>query len=267
MSAPGWAGLTDIGRVRTVNEDRWVADPQRGVYIVSDGMGGAFAGEWASRVVVEALPPAIAKHLHGCRKWTGPKTRERVCAVLAEVSEALRAQSQGQPGLDGMGATAVVAVVRRKLALVAHMGDSRCYFLRGDRMKCLTKDHTIVQLLVESGDIQADEAATHPARGKLTRFVGMPGEALPEACTVHLQPGDRFLLCSDGLTGMLSEPDIAAILTQHADPTNACQQLVAAANAAGGKDNITALIVTVPADQKTRRSSVKCPSEPPITTT
>jgi PPM family protein phosphatase len=112
-------------------------------------------------------------------------------------------------------------------------------------LKQLTRDHTVAQMLVDRGEITPEEAATHPAHGHLTRFVGMGTESLPEAKIVELTPGDQLLLCSDGLSGMLTERQIQAILSEHAAPEEACRRLVAAANEAGGKDNITAVIVAV----------------------
>jgi protein phosphatase len=117
--------------------------------------------------------------------------------------------------------------------------------LRGGQLEQLTKDHTLTQLLIDCGELTDDEATDHPARSQLTRFVGMPADALPQALSLALAPGDRLLLCSDGLSGLLSHEQIQAILTEHPVPENACRQLVASANAAGGSDNITALVIEI----------------------
>lgn len=237
------AAMTDVGRVRAANEDRWFADPAQGLYLVADGMGGSAAGGLASQIVAEVLPKLLARRLKGNGPQLGPQAVEQVSGAVVELSEQLREESRDAPGLKGMGSTVVLALVRGTQAVVSHLGDSRAYLLRAGNLRRLTKDHTIAQLLLDRGDLTPEEAAGHPTQSRLTRFVGMGTEAMPETETVGLSPGDRLLLCSDGLTGMLGDPQILAILTEHLAPEEACRQLVAAANEAGGKDNITAVLV------------------------
>lgn len=245
MSTISYAGLSDVGRVRTENEDRWFADPDQGLFLVADGIGGAVAGGLASQIVAEVLPRLLRNRLHGTRDPADAGVANQVSAALVELSERLREESRRAMGLKGMGSTVVLALVRQRQAVVAHMGDSRAYLLRAGRLEQLTKDHTIAQLLVDCGELAPEKAASHPAHGQLTRFVGMGIEALPETECIELSPGDRLLLCSDGLTGMLSDQQILAILSQQTAPDEACRHLIAAANEAGGKDNITAVVVAV----------------------
>jgi len=238
-----YAGLTDIGRVREHNEDNWVVDPALGLYVVADGMGGQLGGGIASHIVVEMLPLLIRKEFGAVPDPTQPDACARLQGLLAELSNLLRDKSQDAPGLSGMGSTVVLALIRDSHALIGHMGDSRAYLLRRNELRQLTTDHTLVQLLIESRDISPEEAATHPSHGQLTRYVGMNGEPLPECQGYELEPGDVVLLCSDGLTGMVSDSTIKSILQDESQPELMCKDLVAAANEAGGKDNICVLVL------------------------
>src|SRR5215472_5908828 len=224
------AGCTDRGRVRSENQDRYLADPAQGLYLVTDGMGGAFAGTLAAQVVVTCLPARLAAALPAETDLTSQAVNAAVRAALVSLSEQVRQVSREQFGRAGMGATVVVAVIRKAQALIAHLGDSRAYLLHAGQLSCLTRDHSLVQLLLETGDITAEEAAQHPGRGQLTRFVGMSREVLPETRSVPFVPGDRLLLCSDGLWKPLTEEALRTALQADESPERLCWQLVAAAN-------------------------------------
>jgi protein phosphatase len=142
-----------------------------------------------------------------------------------------------------MGATLALLVLRERTGFVAHMGDSRVYLFRNGRLQQLTTDHSLVSLLQSTGEITAEEARTHPARNRITRHVGMERALYPDVQSLELCDGDRLLLCTDGLNGMIDDDRIAEILNSGEDPEQACASLVDAANAAGGRDNVTALIV------------------------
>jgi protein phosphatase len=144
-----------------------------------------------------------------------------------------------------MGAAVVVALLRGAWGLLGHLGDCRAYLFHDGVLKRLTRDHSLVQLLLDSGDVTPAQAADHPARGQLTRYLGMETEPLPEARVVAMGAGDRLLLCSDGLTSQVGEDVIGKILGRVRLRTEACERLVTAANAAGGQDNVTALILDV----------------------
>ena len=243
------AGMTDIGRVRTNNEDSWLIDLERRLFIVSDGMGGHQAGEVASQAVVTVLP-AMIEQLVVQRKPASESTYKLVLRdAILSLSQRLHEESQGQAGLQGMGATLVLAWFiegRRTIkALFASMGDSRIYRVRNKAIQQLTRDHSLVALLVRHGEITEEEAKGHPARGRLSRYVGMEGDTFADVFTLDVQPGDRFLLCSDGLTGMVPDQKVAQLLAHNPEPELACKVLMAAANEAGGKDNITALVINV----------------------
>ena len=239
------AGLTDLGRMRTTNEDCWAADPGQGLYLVADGLGNAAAGELAARVVAQALPALLEQYLRGVEELSHPAARQRVVRALAHLSGQLHQQAQGRAGLEGMGATVVLALVRGRHALVAHLGDSRAYLWHRGCLKQLTSDHSLAQLLLDTGQARRNQVTGDATSGQLTRYVGMPGEALPDARVIELHAGDRLLLCSDGLTNMLGNVELLRILGRRDDPEVACRQLVDAANAAGGRDNVTALVVQV----------------------
>jgi protein phosphatase len=236
------AALSDRGRVRQANEDRWFADDALQLYLVADGMGGHLAGELAARIVAERLPAKLRSLLDQAATIPDEEAAQQVRQAVARLSRQIRTESQNQPGLDGMGSTLVLAWIRGSQALITHLGDSSAFLLRGGRLKRLTKDHTLVQLLVAEGRLDAKETADHPAASQLTRYVGMQGDALPDSRWLELQAGDRLLLCSDGLTGMLPNQQIAVLLS-HADLSLACQYLLAAAIAAGGRDNVTAVVI------------------------
>lgn len=240
-----YAGLSDRGLVREENQDSWCAVPEQGLFIVSDGMGGHLGGALASKIVVEALPELIRKRMRGFKDLFDSEAKKQLEKALVELSIQVRDQTHEEPGLKGMGATVVLVIIKGSKALVAHMGDSRVYLLRRGRLKQLTKDHSMVQLLIDEGEIKPSEAATHPARGQITRCVGMQGDPLPNVTKLDLASGDRLLLCTDGLTGMLDDEEIGKVLQSRIDLKSACRQLVDAANERGGNDNVTALIIRI----------------------
>lgn len=190
------------------------------------------------------LPGLVKKAFGGMEGLPQGRAKRRMAKAIATLSTQLRQQTRNEPGLEGLGSTVLCALVRNNHVLLAHMGDSRAYRLRADHLKQLTQDHTLIRLLIESGDITPDQAATHPARGRLTRSVGMEGSPLPQTRLLKLMPGDLFLLCTDGLTAMLNELEIKSTLNNKASLEIRCRKLVDAANAAGGKDNITALLLS-----------------------
>lgn len=247
MITTTYAGLTDVGRVRQENEDRWIADPELGLFLVADGIGGALGGGIASQAIVEVLPRLLHHRLAGSKRLehSDLTIRQLIADALADVSDKLRNESSNVPGLRGMGTTVVLAFVRGAEAIVAHIGDSRAYWLHAGNLVRLTKDHSMAQVLLECGRIGLDDSQTHPARSQLTRYIGMPARPSPDTMLLRLNAGDRLLLCSDGLSNMLSDARLETILTEQPVPRNACKRLVRLANEAGGRDNITAIVIAV----------------------
>jgi protein phosphatase len=249
-------GMSDKGRVRENNEDNLFYDEKQGLFIVSDGMGGHQAGEVASRIVVSVLPPMIEKLAAGIKESTQSKEPyQRVLRdAILQLSQDLRDESKGQAGLQGMGATVVVVWVLDQRAHMAYMGDSRIYLLRKGRLTQVSNDHSVVALLLRHRQITEEEAKDHPARGRLSRYVGMEGDTFSDQRTIVMFEGDRLLLCSDGLTGMVSDDHIEKVLREYQDPDKACKVLIRMANEAGGKDNITAIIINFETPHGTQES-------------
>ncbi|MGH9940136.1 MAG: PP2C family protein-serine/threonine phosphatase [Blastocatellia bacterium] len=238
-----WAALSDVGKVRQNNEDAFALLPEHGLFIVSDGMGGCRAGETASKIVVEALPRMIERRLAAIQSERADVVSLALRDAIVDLSQQLRRQSAGNPDLAGMGATVALACMRKDRLFIAHMGDSRAYLYRGGKLDQLTEDHSVVGILLRGGEITPEEVEVHPARGVLSRYVGMEGMVYPDTRALELLAGDRLLLCTDGLTGMAPDSRIAEILGACDDPQEACQALVEAANASRGNDNVTALVV------------------------
>lgn len=236
------AGLSDRGRTHPGNEDRWLADPEEGLYIVADGM----AHEEPAELIISHLPALIKRHLSDVSDLRHPGAVQGVRASMTDLNARVRGAAQTDPdgaAWEGLGAVMVLALIRAGQALLAHLGDSRIYLLRDGELEALTRDHSFIQELVERGTITAAEAAKRRFNSGPTRFVGMAGPVMPDVRTIQLRKGDRLLLCSDGLTGMLEEEQIGTILTNHPAPSEACAKLIEAANAAGGDDNITVLVI------------------------
>ncbi len=243
-----FGAISVIGNYREENEDRFFADPELELFIVADGMGGHSGGGLAAQFVVENLPELLAKRRNSVAGQRGDNPDSILARSVFELSEKLRNENGGNHGPQGMGSTVTALLVQDRRASVCHLGDSRAYLWRDANLRQLTNDHTIAQLLVDSGDISLAEAATHPFRGQLTRFVGMPESSLPESHAFDLLTGDVVLLCSDGLRKVEDAQMHSIINEEISDPQRACNSLVRAAEEAGGKDNITVVAVCVEAE-------------------
>ncbi|MGI8862442.1 MAG: Stp1/IreP family PP2C-type Ser/Thr phosphatase [Gaiellaceae bacterium] len=244
------AGVTDTGRRRLRNEDAFICEPP--LFAVADGMGGARAGEVAAGLAAAALEEA------------GSETRgaEGVAALIVEANKRIWERSLNDPRTTGMGTTVTAALVDAASGAVAigHVGDSRAYLLRDETLEQLTTDHSLVAELVESGVLTPEEAERHPQRSAITRALGTEPTVEVDAFTMQAEPGDLFLVCSDGLSAMLSDEAVSsAIETADRDPERAADALVAAANARGGEDNITVVLFEIVDDQAPAPSPVPEP--------
>jgi serine/threonine protein phosphatase PrpC len=224
---------TDIGRVRDGNEDSYLSEPP--LFAVADGMGGHKGGEVASQLALDTLEAGF----HAERALA-----QQVRAANAAVFD----RSRVDTSVEGMGTTLTAVVLRDMVATFAHVGDSRAYLLRAGDLRQVTEDHTLVHRMVKSGEISEAEAEVHPHRSVLTRALGTDPDVDVDEFTVTMTDGDRLLLCSDGLTGMVTEEQIAAILGAAPEPQDAADRLVRAANRAGGVDNITVVVLDVEAE-------------------
>ena len=231
-------GLTDTGRRRRRNEDAFVCRPP--LFAVADGMGGAQAGEVASRLAAAVLKESP-------ETGTG---EQRVAELIKEANRRVFQRSNEDATASGMGTTMTVALVDPTSDTIAigHVGDSRAYRVRDGELEQLTEDHSLVAELLRSGKLDPDEARTHPQRSVITRALGTESEVDVDTFTVEARPGDVYLICSDGLSSMVNDADILAVVEESRDDLRTtARQLVAAANRGGGDDNITVIVFEIAA--------------------
>ncbi|MGX6449503.1 Stp1/IreP family PP2C-type Ser/Thr phosphatase, partial [Patulibacter sp. S7RM1-6] len=232
------AQRTDTGRQRPGNEDSFLV--RMPLFAVADGMGGAQAGEVASRMAVEVLH-------EGLGDGTGT-VAERLRDQVVEANRRIHERAQGDASNAGMGTTLTAAYVDVNALVVVHVGDSRLYRLRGGELERITRDHSLVEELVRQGRLTPEEAAEHPQRSIITRALGPEAEVAVDSEVLRAEDGDLYLVCSDGLTGMLSDDRIADVVNGAGSLQEAVDTLVDAANEAGGRDNITVLLFRVAGD-------------------
>ena len=229
------AGITDTGRRRLRNEDTFICEPP--LFAVADGMGGARAGEVAAGLAAAVLEEA-GHDVHG---------DSGLEALIEEANRRIWERSVTDPATAGMGAVITAALVDADTGTVTigHVGDSRAYRLRDGAIEQLTTDHSLVAELVESGVLTPEEAERHPQRSAITRALGTEPAVTVDTMTVEVAPADLFLLCSDGLSSMLEDDEIAEIVSAQAEPALAVEALVQAANARGGEDNVTVVLFEI----------------------
>lgn len=240
-------GVSDVGLVRGHNEDVWVAYPEQGLFLLADGMGGHAAGEVAAHTSLTLLAHHVAQW-----KPKGEVTQEEAVAffrtALIKVNAEIYRQGQEEPALTGMGTTVCLLYFFHTYAVVAHVGDSRVYHVpRGGELTQLTEDHSLVAELVSLGTMSAREGDAFPYKHILTRALGTNPLVEPSVQALSVEPGDLFLLCSDGLTNYVTDSEIAAFLL-HGSLEARAERLVSSAKEQGGGDNITVLLVAVQDD-------------------
>lgn len=242
----GRANNEDASLTLLVSAESTGDPPAMGLFIVADGMGGHENGEYASATVVNTLAQhvideVILPHLEGRERTADQKT---IPEVLADAMS--EANTIVQLNFPGGGTTATCAVIRDDLAYLAHVGDSRAYLISDNNLEQVTRDHLLVRRLEELGQLTPEEAEVHPQRNVLYRAIGQAEALEVDPTTRRLPPSSRLLLCSDGLWGVIGDEGIMEILNECAEPQEACEHLIAAANACGGPDNITAVLIQMP---------------------
>ena len=244
---------TDPGRVRQNNEDSVAFDEALQLAVLADGLGGYNAGEVASGMAVELIKAEMARYLTGSGHRALPGLVRRAVEIcVAQVNRAIFEAANSNSGYAGMGTTLVVGVFLRSRLILGHAGDSRCYRWRGNELKQITHDHSLLQEQIDAGWLTPAQAAVAPNRNLVTRALGVEAGMMLELHEHTVAPDDIYLMCSDGLSDMLDDAAIAAILLSGESLAQMAQRLVDAANAQGGRDNITVLFVQAQGDSDER---------------
>lgn len=235
---------TDVGCVRDHNEDSLVVKPP--LYVVADGMGGHAAGEVASEIAVQVIADLAPEAPDG----------QRLSAAVEAANEEIIVAARDGRGREGMGTTATAAMLEGERLVIAQVGDSRAYLLHQGKLQQLTRDHSLVADMIEAGRLTPEEARVHPSRSVITRALGSVEGTRPDIYELNVETGDRLMLCSDGLTSMVRDDEIEQILSRAHDPQRCASQLVNAAIAAGGYDNVTVVVVDVTGFAEARRKKM-----------
>lgn len=235
------AARTDVGIVRSGNEDNYLMLDDRGLFIVADGMGGHAAGEVASEMAVHI----VARDLGSLRGLTDAEAGARISDAIQSANRLIYERTIAEPEKRGMGTTVTALALLKGRYLIGQVGDSRAYLLRGTDLLQLTKDHSYVQEQVDQGLLTPDEARVHPYSNVITRCVGANADVVPDYYHGTLEAGDVLLLCSDGLTGMLEDESLRRVLGTPGGPAEWVDRLIDDANRRGGLDNITAIAIRI----------------------
>jgi protein phosphatase len=227
--------------VRAGNEDAYLLSPESGVFVVADGMGGHAAGEVASSMAVQVTGGALQE----VRGRSDNEVADLIRQAIRDANGQIFQRTLSEADKRGMGTTATALVLNGTRYLIGQVGDSRAYVLRDGELAQITKDHSYVQEQVDAGYLTPEQARTHPYSNVITRCVGANSEVVPDVYMGALRTGDTFLLASDGLTGMLEDPDLLSILRTARPPAELVDLLIADANRRGGLDNITVILVRI----------------------
>jgi len=247
---------TNVGRVRAVDEDAilateirtaFLSEPRtRMLLIVADGMGGHRRGDVASRIAVQTVARLLLPRLTIEEEIPRDSYHNEIQAALTHANQAVLEMSQQNPEYEGMGTTMALAVLDGRNLHIANVGDSRVYVVNQREICQVTRDHSLVQEMVDRGEILPEEARHHPKKNVITMVLGIYGEITPDIGCMTVEPGDLVLLCCDGLINHVEDEEIHRVLVETSDPQRACEILVALANQGGGTDNISVVLAAVP---------------------
>ena len=235
---------TDVGCVRQQNEDSLIVAPP--LFVVADGMGGHAAGEVASEIAVKTISELVSAHADA----------EELGRALEQANRDIITAAVEGEGREGMGTTCTAAMLEGTRLVIAQVGDSRAYLLHDQKLSQLTRDHSLMANMIEAGQITPEEARVHPSRSVITRALGNDPDTIPDLYEINVEDGDRLMLCSDGLTSMLEDDEIQAVMNRISDPQMCADVLVDGALAAGGLDNVTVVIANVEGDRQKARHTV-----------
>jgi PPM family protein phosphatase len=239
---PSFEALSDTGRARGNNEDAFALDADANLMVLADGMGGYNAGEVASQMLVSFLRNELGSWLRQAEGAPPEAVAQAIQICVDNANRAIFETASHNPRLAGMGTTLVVGVFRPEGLWVGHIGDSRAYRLRGRRFERITRDHSLLQEQIDAGILTPEQAETAQHKNLVTRAVGVEPDTALELHCHAVEPGDLYLLCSDGLSDMVRDADLAVLCQRHTDLGLLAHALIDAANANGGRDNITAVL-------------------------
>jgi protein phosphatase len=243
---------TDVGRIREVNEDSFLADGP--LFAIADGMGGHLAGDVASQTAIKVIVESAAAH--------APEKPEDLESYVLRANKGIYEKASSDPQLRGMGTTCTLIYIKDSTAHLAHVGDSRAYLLRDGELSQVTEDHTLVQRMVKEGRLRQDEASHHPQRNIISRALGIDSEVQVDLLTLELVEGDRLLINSDGLSSMIDDESIKRILMNTPTASEAAGDLVEAALEAGGEDNVTVVVLDVKDEEGSNPIPTRTTTEP-----
>ena len=255
MMRTSYAGRTEVGCVRKHNEDNFLLEPDLGLFVVADGLGGHAAGEVASRIVVDKIGEFIGHTAERDQTWPVEYEADlsydgnRLKAALLLADQGILDDIRANPERESMGSTVVACLVHEDLVTLVHVGDSRAYLLDREGIRQVTRDHSWVAEQVASGVLTPDEARRHPFRNVIPQALGNGGELVVAVQELRVKAEDRILLCSDGLSGMVQDRDIWETVRKAPDMEAASRDLVAKAMECGGEDNITVVLVAFDVDK------------------